>query len=967
MNPQTIFESIDKVCPKPPRATSDILTIIVDTRNLGKQFKVSADGKIEKKAEVTISKAAACQFYVPDHATLEKVLRLVSESPNAAVTNCGWKPVGVGMPFIFTSRKALLKDSLDPEGVHKDLKGVVSFARLKEHASQSTWQVLDRDEDEHTPQWARDLNFDKWVAKMDSVLPGLANTRMLRAHSSSARVLDSKGKSVGGGNGHTWIKIVDANDADRCRTAIIARSLVLDLTWLKPKFSKKTGGHIASAHTTIVDQSVWSMGRLLFVGKPTATEPLTVAPQEFTHIDGTSDDLDTSRAVIGALETYKASKKLGAVVRITNSPSGFVLVSDSLRMDTEIELEDRRLISVQESIKEIGMDGKLRCQAPFRASSSFAAFIALDNSGNPFVWDSGIDTKYVLASAKSNTDHDFNSFIEKLKAQLNAIIGEENAEAILDVDALQYAWGRSFMVSTNNKIGMLNAKNDCIELLEKDAESYGFRDVFGHFFHQQMLSEVLDELTAGLNPKDKKVLLDGVRNLETKPLLRMLKTRKQVKQAVLKVDMFAKRGHITTYDGVANITLPHRALSVADRPSELVIDQVVTDYYEHFPEFGPFLEMLLHARFSPDRRRAFVWLHANSDFGKGFMTAIFKDLGLLFEISSTGIESVIAGKAVGLSPSAIFRCWILHVDEFKAASRELKQLNTAMQVSAKFQLETRVDLFVKLFSSAENVRSLSGGGIETQFNMRFSYVHPGDAALDSRPLFKSIGKGKYLSAMKAHVADYLNTGVERLVALGKDESSRKADAKVDQYQLARRLAIEFGDITVEVRAIAKRVRSLLRLYGCKVNNLDYEHRLSGSDLGIAQALFNMIKEQSRLGFVNIKGIAEPAIQMPNAAAFIVAYINQPGADKSTAGKFAHKADEIARLAHCFSNADGPVGNVTLFVNSTFKGGSTRGKGMVVLIDGYDHDLDEIDLDDEPPWMEPALLLKEGLRSVDAFL
>ena len=967
MTSQSIFNSIGNVCPKSSVATSDIITVILDTRNLGKQFTVSADGKIEKKTVVSISKAVACQFYVPDHATLEKVLNLVSESPSAAVTNCGWKPVGVGIPFIFTSKQALLKDSLDPEGVHKDSKGVLSFARLKEHASPSTWQVLDRDEDEHTPQWARDLNFDKWVAKMDTVLPGLANSRMLRAHSSSARVLDSKGKPVGGGNGHTWIKIVDARDADRCRTAIIARALALELTWLKPKLSKKTGGHIASAHTTIVDQSVWSMGRLLFVGKPTATEPLTVMLQGFTHIDGGSDSLDTSKAVIGALETYRASKKLGAAVRITNSSSGLLLVSDSLNMDTEIELEDGQVISVQETIKKIGMDGKLRCQAPFRASLSFAAFIALDNSGNPFVWDSGIDTKYVLASAKANTDHDFNSFIGKLKAQLNNVIGEENTEAIIDIDALQYAWGRSFMVSTNNKIGMLNAKDDCIELLEKDAESYGFREVFGPFFHQQMLSEVLNELTAGLNQKDKKVLLDDVRKLETKQFLRMLKTRKQVKQAILKVDMFANRGHITTCDGVANITLPHRALSVLDRPSELVIAKVVADYYEHFPEFGPFLEMLLHARFSPDRRRAFVWLHANSDFGKGFMTAIFKDLGLLFEISSTGIESVIAGKAVGLSPSAIYRCWILHVDEFKAASRELKQLNTSMQVSAKFQLETRVDLFIKLFSSAENVRSLSGGGIETQFNMRFSYVHPVDAALDSRPLFKSIGKGQYISAMKAHVADYLNAGVVRLVGLGKDESSRKADAKVDEYQLTRRLTIEFGDINVEVRSIAKRVRSLLRNYHRLIVCETSDHYITGADLAISTPLFNMMKEHSKFGFVNAEGIAEAAIQMPNAASFISAYINQPGADKSTAGKFAHKADEIARLAHCFSNAGGHVGNVTLFVTSTFKGGSNRGKGLVILIDGDDHDLDEIDLDYEPPWMEPALLLKEGIRSVDAFL
>jgi hypothetical protein len=928
----------------------------VDSRNLGKQFTVKDDGSVDKHAIVSISKANACQFYVPDHLTLEKVLSIVSESPNAAITNCGWTPVAIGKPFILTSRAKLKKDGLDVNGIKNNADGTISFARLKIHAYPSTWQVLDRDMDQYTPQWAHELDFNNWVRVMDKVLPGLASTRMLRAYSSSARVLDSKGKAVGGGNGHTWVKIADANDANRCRTAIIARAIELDHSWLKPKFSKKTGMQIASSHTTIVDQSVWNMGRLLFVGKPTATAPLSVVAQSFTHIDGANDVLDTSKADISALNTFRMSKKLGLVVRITNSASGFVLESDSLRMDTELELEDGSIVSVKDAIKLIDLSGKLRCQAPFRESSSFAAFVALDGLGNPFVWDSGIDTKYVLPEAKYKGDADFNSLLGKLKTQLNAVIGAENSEAILDIGALKKAWDRSFANATNNKIGMLNDKDGSIELPTNDALLHGFRDSFGHFFNQLMLIEIIDELSVVLEDKERKALVKHVYSLETTPLMQMLKTRKQAKQANVKVDMFTQHGSITTCDGIANITLPHRPFIVQNRPSDAIIKQVVADYYEHFPEFGPFLEMLLHARFSPDRRRAFVWLHANSDFGKGFMTAIFSELGLLFDISSAGIEKAIAGETVGLSPSAITRCWILHVDEFKAASRELKQLNTSMQVSAKYQLQTGVALYVKLFCSAEDVRSLSGGGIETQFNMRFSYVHPGEAALDSRPVFRDIGKHQYLLAMMAHVADYLNAGVERLVALGKVQSSFTADAKVDEYQSARRLSAEFGDIGSELRLIAKRVRNLFRRYEQLHKSNNDSHALSGSDLGISQPLFNLIKEQCKVGYVKIGDSAQLAIQMPNAAAFISSYINQPGADKSTAGKFSQKADEIARLAHCLDNADGHSGNTRLYESRKLKGNPRRGKGLVILINTEDHDLD----DNESLVTEPAIVLKKGV-------
>ena len=958
MTATQLFENISKICPVAPYDTSDIITVIVDNHNLGKQFNENADGDIDKRAVVSISKAVACQFYVPDHLILENLLRIVSESPNAAVTNCGWTPVAIGTPFNLTSKKQLKKDSRNVEGIHNDSNGVVTFARLKIHAIPSTWQVLDRDMDQYTPAWAEALDFNDWVSKMDKILPGLANTRMLRTQSSSARVMDSKGEAVGGGNGHTWIKIADAKDSNRCRTAIIARALEYNLSWLKPKFSKKTGMRIASSHTTIVDQSVWSVGRLLFVGKPTATAPLSVNTQNFIHVDGDNEELDTSRAVISALNTFRVSKKLGQVVRISNNTSGFVLESDSLRMDTELELDDGRIVFVQDVIKELGKDGKLRCQAPFRESSSVAAFVALDGSGTPFVWDSGIDTKYVLPQRKTKYDDDFNALLGNLRTQLNAAIGEENAEAVLDVNALQFAWSRSFAIANNNKIGMLNKTDNSIELLATEAQSFGFRDSFGHFFNQLILTEVLAELSVDLNRRDTEALEKHVNGLETTPLMRMLKTRRQAKQASVKVDMFAQSGGITINDGIANITLPHRPFNVAERPPVNVIEKVVADYYAHFPEFGPFLEMLLHARFSPDRRRAFVWLHANSDFGKGFMTAIFSELGLLFDISSEGIESVISGKVVGLSPSAIFRCWILHVDEFKAASRELKQLNTNMQVSAKFQLQTKVDLFVKLFCSAEGVRSLSGGGVETQFNMRFSYVHPGDAALDSRPVFHEIGKHQYLLAMAAHVADYLNAGVERLVALGKVESSFIADTKVDKYQVTRRLAAEFGDIGDELRSIAKRIRGLFRRYENMMKTTNFDYRVSGFDLGISQSLFYSIKEHCKIGYVNVGGVAEPAIQLPNSAAFISAYINQPGADKSTAGKFAHKADEIAKLAHCLDNLDGHVGNVRVYQTNNLNGIHQRGKGLVVLMSVDYSDLDDRDAYDESLLLDPVIALKK---------
>ena len=954
MTNQSIFESIRQICPIAPAGTSDIITVIVATHNIGKEFSIGEGGKVNKKSVVNISKASACQFYVPDHATLERLLSVVSDSPNAAVTNCGWRPVGIGVLFNYTTTDSLQKKGRDRDGIYKDSSGTLTFARIKDHAFPSSWQVLDRDDDMHTPEWAKNLDFNKWVKEMDKVLPGLATTRMLRAHSSSARVLDGDGKAVGGGNGHTWIKIADANDADRCRAAIITRALALTLAWNKPKLSKKSGEEIAGSVTTIVDPSVWSAGRIIFEGKPTATVPLSVASQSFSHIDGDNEVLDTSSAVISGLGAYRGAKKFGLDFRI-KSAADFSFISDTLLMDTELELKDGGIVSVRDAIKMVAEAGKLRCQAPFRESSSMSAFINLDGFGNPFVWDSGVNTKYVLSKVKAKEDSDFHSLLISLKEQLARTIGGYgNAEAVIDADVLRYAWDRSFSMESNGKISVLNKKDDRVGLTVADAKNFGIRDAYGSIFYHPILMEVLDEVCEGLNNKDKADLVKRAYRLETEVLVKYLTTRKQAKQVKLSVDMFAKYGSTSVSDGIARINLPHRPFVVQDRPSASVIAEVVNDYYDHFPEFGPFLEMLLHARFSTDRRRAFVWLHAGSDFGKGFMTSVFAELGLLFEISREGIEKVISGATVGLSPTEIFRCWILHVDEFKAASRELKQLNSSMQVSAKYDLQTQVNLYVKLFCSAEDVRSLTGGGIEAQFNNRFSYINPTQATLDSRPLFSKIGKQQYLLAMAAHVADYLNAGVGRLAELGKVESSRVAEPKVDEYQAARRLDKTFGSMDADIYYIAKKIRELLRQYAKAGIEIGYS---LANLLGVHQNLLLVITKNSTVGWIEIKGTPQHVIRMSKTTEFVAAYIKQPGADPSTAGKFAHKAKEIAAIANMLSDEKA----TRVYKEANLIGTPDRGRGLIVVIDASDDDLNETYKDDETESrMGEDNVLKEGI-------
>jgi hypothetical protein len=72
------------------------------------------------------------------------------------------------------------------------------------------------------------------------------------------------------------------------------------------------------------------------------------------------------------------------------------MISEDLRLDTELELEGGELAKVEELMRRPLGSGKIRCQAPFRDSVSMAAFFAIGPKKGPFVFDSGTHVRHVL-------------------------------------------------------------------------------------------------------------------------------------------------------------------------------------------------------------------------------------------------------------------------------------------------------------------------------------------------------------------------------------------------------------------------------------------------------------------------------------------------------------------------------------------------------------------------------------------
>ena len=256
-----------------------------------------------------------------------------------------------------------------------------------------------------------------------------------------------------------------------------------------------------------------------------------------------------------------------------------------------------------------------------------------------------------------------------------------------------------------------------------------------------------------------------------------LKMKNQRDKLRSRVDMFAKRPRMEWFnDSVTNVYIWHPVKADCE-PQQ----QIVEDYIQHFPMCDNLLQQIVAARFASDRKNCFTWLRADSDWGKGLFTGALRDLGLLVELSVAETEKAFEGSPMAKDASLFTHAFIVNFNEFKMVKSELKQIENELPISPKNQLMQTVDIYHKLFTSAESVDSLAGeAGVEDQFANRFSYID-GKGSIGQRHMFNTVGKHVYFKSVKAMIANRINELVTYYVSLGEEESCIQADRFVDEF------------------------------------------------------------------------------------------------------------------------------------------------------------------------------------------
>ena len=242
----------------------------------------------------------------------------------------------------------------------------------------------------------------------------------------------------------------------------------------------------------------------------------------------------------------------------------------------------------------------------------------------------------------------------------------------------------------------------------------------------------------------------------------------------ISTDMFIERSMMDIKPDSVSIRFKH--LPFETRLPAFEIDPVIiNDYKEHFTRLDLFIDFIMQSRFASDRKYAYLWIKADSDWGKGFLMSAISDedynTGAITELSVKEVEKMFEGGPVSKSLPDFKRSIVLHLDEFKTVKSELKQLENTIPVSPKNQLQFKAKVFAKIFTSAEGVPALVGdSGIEDQFANRFSYFEE-KGMLPERPVFIERGKEAYMENVQSYICHQLNSRIAQMKTMGPSASA----------------------------------------------------------------------------------------------------------------------------------------------------------------------------------------------------
>lgn len=147
-----------------------------------------------------------------------------------------------------------------------------------------------------------------------------------------------------------------------------------------------------------------------------------------------------------------------------------------------------------------------------------------------------------------------------------------------------------------------------------------------------------------------------------------------------------------------------------EKPQDMILTEeikqkIINDYKRHWKGYlDDFIDYIVSVRFANDRKISYLNLNVKSDWGKGLLMGMFKELGIATDITIADLKE---DKASGINLNDVLNSFVLFIDEFKKFNNILFKYTHFLKIEEKFKPRVEIPSYAKILLNADKSESFS--------------------------------------------------------------------------------------------------------------------------------------------------------------------------------------------------------------------------------------------------------------------